>query len=614
MKKISFFYLLFIIVFCADLSAQNFSDYSVKNTHSHNDYLQKFPFWSAFYAGFGSIEADVFLRDKTLMVAHTKEEISTKNTLESLYIQPLSQIIKSKGKLYDDTKKSLILMIDIKEDYKTVLPELINLLKKYPEIEQSNQVKVMITGSRPKPSEFANYPKIISFDGEFNENYTPQQLERIAMFSGNLKDFTKWGGKGIPRDEDSEKIRNQVNKIHQLGKPIRFWNTPDFINAWVNLIDLKVDYINTDQIHDLANFMNDLPKRFFKNDKFHTAYQPTYKSDQNQKQVKNVILLIPDGVTLPQYYAAFTANKGQLNIFKMKSTGLSNTNSYNAYITDSAPGSNAFATGIKTKNNFVGVDAHNDYLVQIPEIIAKKKMVSGLITTGDITDATPADFYAHSNDRDDSEKAISDFIDSNVKYLIGGKTDGITAKNQEKLKEKNILWSQNLKDVNLSNQRHIITDGLANKNIADGRGNWLSEAFDKTITELNKNKDGFFLMVEASRTDINAHAKDFPKMVQELLDFDEVVGKALKFADDNGETLVVVVGDHETGALTLVDGNIKEGWVLGNYVSNDHTAIPASLFAYGPRSSQFIGFYENTEVFHKILNAWGLKFDPVLKK
>ena len=110
-------------------------------------------------------------------------------------------------------------------------------------------------------------------------------------------------------------------------------------------------------------------------------------------------------------------------------------------------------------------------------------------------------------------------------------------------------------------------------------------------------------MVEASRTDIAAHAKDLPNMVADLLDFDEVVGKALKFADNNGETLVVVVGDHETGGLTLVEGNISEAWVLGNYISNDHTAIPASVFAYGPKSGIFTGFYENTEIFNKILQA-----------
>lgn len=116
------------------------------------------------------------------------------------------------------------------------------------------------------------------------------------------------------------------------------------------------------------------------------------------------------------------------------------------------------------------------------------------------------------------------------------------------------------------------------------------------------------MMVEASRTDITAHGNHLGNEIQELLDFDEVVGKALKFADEDGQTLVVVVGDHETGGLTLLDGDLKEGWVLGNFSTNDHTPIPASVFAYGPNSQDFIGFQENTDIFVKILKA--LKIQP----
>ena len=100
----------------------------------------------------------------------------------------------------------------------------------------------------------------------------------------------------------------------------------------------------------------------------------------------------------------------------MKSTGLSKTNSSNAYITDSAPGSTAFATGVKTKNTFVGVDNMGKALAQIPDIIAEKGMTSGLISTGDITDATPADFYAHSDNRNSSESILKDFAASKQKY------------------------------------------------------------------------------------------------------------------------------------------------------------------------------------------------------
>lgn len=116
----------------------------------------------------------------------------------------------------------------------------------------------------------------------------------------------------------------------------------------------------------------------------------------------------------------------------MKATGLSKTNSSNAYITDSAPGFYLFATGVKTKNTFVGVDNEGKALAQIPDIIAAKGMTSGLISTGDVTDATPADFYAHSDNRNSSEPILKDFVSSKTKILIGGPTSGLTEDNLKK--------------------------------------------------------------------------------------------------------------------------------------------------------------------------------------
>ena len=114
------------------------------------------------------------------------------------------------------------------------------------------------------------------------------------------------------------------------------------------------------------------------------------------------------------------------------------------------------------------------------------------------------------------------------------------------------------------------------------------------------------MMVEASQTDGGGHSNNIEQLVTELLDFDHVVGKAMKFADENKETLVIVVGDHETGGLTLLDGNLKEGWIFGNFSTNDHTSIPSSVFAYGPNSKEFTGLFENTEIFNKIMEAYGI--------
>ncbi|WPO91452.1 alkaline phosphatase [Chryseobacterium sp. HR92] len=606
--KLSKILTVFALAVFSENQAQNYLNYNVGNAHSHNDYMQEIPFWQAYYANFGSIEADVFLVKGNLWVAHTEKELSADRTLENLYLDNISKQIKlNKGNIYPDAGKKLQLLIDIKQDYKSSLAALVSTLKKYPEITGNPGIKIVITGGRPQPADFQNYPDYLYFDGDLDKNYSADQLKRIGMFSADLPGLVKWNGKGIPRDEETAKIKTAVEKAHSQQKPVRFYGVPDFPNAWVNFMDMGVDYINTDHIPDLKKFMNTISKNFYKNTKEYATYTPTYQSDGVEKKVKNVILLIPDGTSLPQYYAAFTANKGKLNVFNMKATGLSKTNSSNAYITDSAPGSTAFATGVKTKNTFVGVDNMGKALAQIPDIIFEKGMTSGLISTGDVTDATPADFYAHSDNRNSSEPILKDFADSKAKILIGGPTSGLSQENLQKFKEAKIDLFQDLKSVTKINNRTLVIDPLASQRITNGRGNWLADAFDLTLNDLKNNKKGFFMMIEASQTDGGGHSNNIEQLVTELLDFDHVVGKAMKFADENKETLVIVVGDHETGGLTLLDGSLKEGWVFGNFSTNDHTSIPSSVFAYGPNSKEFTGLFENTEIFNKILAAYGIQ-------
>ena len=113
-------------------------------------------------------------------------------------------------------------------------------------------------------------------------------------------------------------------------------------------------------------------------------------------------------------------------------------------------------------------------------------------------------------------------------------------------------------------------------------------------------------MVEGAQIDYGGHAKSIPYVTTEVMDFDQVVGQALKFADKNGETLVIVTADHETGGLTLLDGDYSKGYVSGQFSSNDHTALPVPVFAYGPQSFRFRGVYENTALFDKILASYGI--------
>ena len=129
----------------------------------------------------------------------------------------------------------------------------------------------------------------------------------------------------------------------------------------------------------------------------------------------------------------------------------------------------------------------------------------------------------------------------------------------------------------------------------------------KTIALLSKNPKGFFIMAEGAQIDHGGHANDLPVAITEQHDFDRLVGEALKFADQDGETLVIVTADHETGGLSLLDASYKKGMVRGNFSTDDHTNIMVPVFAYGPGSENFIGVYSNTAIFKRIIEAYGRK-------
>ena len=107
-------------------------------------------------------------------------------------------------------------------------------------------------------------------------------------------------------------------------------------------------------------------------------------------------------------------------------------------------------------------------------------------------------------------------------------------------------------------------------------------------------------MVEGSQIDWAGHAQNTAYVVEEMLDLDRAIGKALEFAAENGETLVIVTADHETGGMTVNDGSFETGMVKGAYTSTGHTGVMVPVFSYGPGASEFIGIMENTDIHAKM--------------
>ena len=251
MKRILFFS---IISFFATIAWGQ--EYNSSSIFAHNDYVQPDPFYTAYRHQVGYIEADVFLMGDNLSIAHTRREIEEGKTLEKLYLKPLQQCIsKNDGLVYGDPQKMLVLMIDMKTEGVATLNRLVKILKKYPQLLSCPTLQVTVSGNMPAPSRWKDYPDFIHFDGRPGIAYDDDQLARISMISSSFKDYSQWNGKGTLSRSDKEKLVSIIDAVHARGKKIRFWATPDFKNAWMQFMKLKVDILNTDDVPGLAAFL-----------------------------------------------------------------------------------------------------------------------------------------------------------------------------------------------------------------------------------------------------------------------------------------------------------------------------------------------------------------------
>ena len=329
-------------------------------------------------------------------------------------------------------------------------------------------------------------------------------------------------------------------------------------------------------------------------------------------KVKNVILMIGDGMSLMHVYSAWTANKGKLWLDNCQYTGLSKTYCVDKLITDSGAGGTALATGYKTKYHSVGVDSKGNPVESLAVLANRKGLSSGIVATCRLWDATPADFCCHNVDRDREEEIVSYYVNCGVDYVFGGgaklfenRSDGRNIFSELEDKGYKIVRSLNeLEDVE-NGKVFCVTDSVDTP-VPAVRGDLLAKASLKGIDLLEENQNGFFMMIEGSQLDDYGHFNDLDMLMQEVHDFDRTVGKIFEWAAKDGETLVVVTADHETGGLTLLDGNVSEGRIVCNFSTGGHSGVMVPVYAFGPGAENFSGIYENTDVFLKISNLLNL--------
>ena len=250
-KKILFLIFIGLNLFSAPVASQK---YTVARAHAHNDYLHPTPFYSAWKAGFGSIEADVFPVVGELLVAHDKKDINPEQTLQKLYLQPLLE------ELQKDSQRKIILLVDLKENYASclqiLLPKLAPLKKYLSTQKHKNRpLTLIITGARPVPAAYKNYPDFIFFDDDLKLPHTPAEWKRVGLVSLSFERYSTWKGQDSLPEKEKNLLEQVVDSVHKAHKQIRFWAAPDNQKSWTLQMNLGVDFVGTDQINTFSAFL-----------------------------------------------------------------------------------------------------------------------------------------------------------------------------------------------------------------------------------------------------------------------------------------------------------------------------------------------------------------------
>lgn len=629
--------------------------------HSHNDYQRRVPLYQAYAQQVASIGVDVFEHEGKLLVAKDESALFAARSLDEMYIAPIVTLFEQNGgKPWKDSDYTLTLLVNIKTPVYPALDILTKKLKRYPEVfvpaTNPMAVRIVVSGQLPDSKDFARYAPYVTFDGN-RLDYTEQELEHISMISFPLRKYADWNGKGLFKKDHFEAVSKLIEEVHALQKPIRFQFTPDGVNAWNMLHRMGVDYISTHNPEMCSDFFSNFVNknyridgdsenvsaeisRYEKLDKTTAGFQgfnnkllqlskgievytPTYKADGEKKPIKNIILLIGDGTGINQLQAAATVNNpGYINgmglsIFNMKHIGFQNTSAQDSYTTDSAAGGSALATGKPHDNRHISMSNTGEPYPSFTDYMYDYGYACGVITLGNLADATPAAFYGHATERDNSDEITNYLLDGKLTLLNGAGMQVFTKRADKKdilsELEQQYRISTSIDDINIDERKVICVDERMDLAASEKTLSLLAQATKQGIEKLEKaNKKGFFLMVEGAKIDYAGHANSLPGTVVETLSFDLAVAEALKFADTNDETLVIVTGDHETGGLSFVDGDFNTGHITARFSTDDHTAMMLPVFAYGPGASEFTGVYMNTEIFHKmkrLMRFKGITFD-----
>ncbi|MCY4426035.1 MAG: phosphatidylinositol-specific phospholipase C/glycerophosphodiester phosphodiesterase family protein [Halieaceae bacterium] len=228
----------------------------LKQAHAHNDYLNERPLHDALELGFCGIEVDIYLIQGILRVGHDFAEAAKGHSLQQLYLEPLARHIRDNGgHVYpDDSQQTLTLLIDIKTEGEKVYAVLRKTLVNYRDILTTVEdgqitrraIQVIISGDRPIATISAERTRYAGIDGRLTDLESDAAPHLMPMISDNWRRLTS---------NQRRNVRSIVQQVHNSGRRVRFWATPDTPAMWKELLEANVDHINTDKLVDLSNFL-----------------------------------------------------------------------------------------------------------------------------------------------------------------------------------------------------------------------------------------------------------------------------------------------------------------------------------------------------------------------
>ena len=348
--------------------------------------------------------------------------------------------------------------------------------------------------------------------------------------------------------------------------------------------------------------------------------------DRGTSDARNMVLFIGDGMGLGHVSTAsdlLVFPGGTLAMTDTEHVALVRTWVTNNLAPDSASTGTAMATGFKTRKKAVGVLEDGRAVRNLFEVARDHGLATGVVTTSGVVDATTASFTVHAESRDDYHEIFEKMLASGTDLMIGG--DWTRFPKAKKNRRYLDLLSR-AEGLGRNHGYHVIRDPSAVESTnlpllalfpprprgGNSHGPPLAVSALRAVQLLREDPEGFVLLVECEITDEFGHSNDIDIVMEGVRELNDAVAAVLEAIGDSGNTLILVTADHDTGTLSIVDGDYEEGRAVVRWATSDHSSQWVPLFAFGPGSERFTGVLDNTEVGVLAAHALGFTSFPQL--